>query len=65
MKTQLINKFLIKDLSSVDFYLGIKINRDRAKRIIYLTYIAAIDRIIKELGIKNYKIIKIPIKSGL
>jgi len=36
VKAQLISKFLIKDLSSVDFYLGIKVDRDRAKRIIYL-----------------------------
>jgi len=65
VKAQLINKFLIKDLDSVDFYLDIKVDKDRAKRTIYLTQTTAIDRIIKELGIKDYKIIKTSIESGL
>ncbi len=57
MKAQLIDKFLIKDLSPVD--------RDRTKRIIYLTQTAVIDRIIKELGIKDCKIAKTLMKPEL
>ncbi len=65
VKAQLISKFLIKDLGSVDFYLSIKVDRDRAKLIIWLTQTTTMDRIIKELEIKDYKIVKILIESGL
>ncbi len=36
VKVQLIDKFLIKDLNPIDFYLGIKVNKDRVKDIIKL-----------------------------
>ncbi len=55
----------MKDLNLVNFYLDIKVDRDRVKCIIQLTQTAAIDRIIKDIEMKNYKIPKIPIEFRL
>ncbi len=60
-----MGKFPMKDLNPVNFYLDIKVDRDRAKRTIRLTQTTAIDRIIKNIGMKDYKITKILIESEL
>jgi hypothetical protein len=45
IKSSLRKSFLIKDLAEVTYILGIKIYRDRSKRIIELSQDAYIDNI--------------------
>jgi hypothetical protein len=47
-KQQIMNLFLMKDLGSIKFYLGMKVDRNREKRTIQFTQTAAIDRILDE-----------------
>jgi hypothetical protein len=46
-----MNLYSIRDLSSITYYLGLNVMRDRKARIIYFTQTAAIDRILEEIGI--------------
>ena len=64
-KQQFINKFDIKDQDPINFYLGIKVDRDRTKRIFKITQTAAIDQILEEMGFTDCIPAKIPIKNGL
>jgi hypothetical protein len=49
-----MNLYSMRDLSLIIYYLGLNILRDRKARIIYFTQIAAIDRILKKIGIAEY-----------
>jgi hypothetical protein len=55
----------MRDFSPITHYLGLNIMRDRKARTIYLTQTAAIDRILKEIGMAECLSYTTPIKSGL
>ncbi|GKD30289.1 retrotransposon protein, putative, ty1-copia subclass [Tanacetum coccineum] len=55
VKTYLANCFAIKDLGEAEFILGIKIYRDRPKRLIGLGQIAYMDKTFKRYRMDNSK----------
>jgi hypothetical protein len=55
----------MRDLSFIIYYLELNVMRDRKARIIYFTQIAAIDRILEEIGIIECSSYITPMKSGL
>lgn len=50
LKEQLANRFRMKDLGAVAWYLGMQITRDRAKRILWISQSTYIKRAIEDLG---------------
>jgi hypothetical protein len=65
VKQQLMGKFDMKDQGLINFYLGIKVDRDRTKRILKITQTAAIDQILEEMGFTDCTPAKTPIENGL
>jgi hypothetical protein len=55
----------MKDQSPINFYLGIKVDRDRTKRIFKITQTAAIDQILEEMGLTDCTPAKTSIENGL
>ena len=55
VKTWLGNCFSMKDSSEATYILGIKIYRDRSRRIISLSQIAYINKVLKRFNTKNPK----------
>ncbi len=64
LKKQLSDKFCIKDIGAIFWYLGIKVTRDRANRTLFIDQTPFINWIIKDLRIEKYKSAKIPMGSG-
>nr|GEV47706.1 hypothetical protein [Tanacetum cinerariifolium] len=65
VKTYLGKCFAMKDLGKAAYILGIKIYRDRSKRLIGLCQSAYIDKILKRYCMKNSKRGSIPMKEKL
>ncbi|GJV68782.1 retrotransposon protein, putative, ty1-copia subclass [Tanacetum coccineum] len=63
VKTYLGNCSAMKDLGKVAFILGIKINRDRSKRLIRLSQSAYMDKILKRYRMDNSKRGYIPMQE--
>src|SRR4051812_43523982 len=55
VKTSLKNSFLIKDLGEVEYILGIKVYRDRSRRLIVLSQSTYIDKLLKWFSIEEAK----------
>ena len=64
VKTWLGNCFSMKDLGEAAFILGIKIHRDRSRRLIGLSQSAYIDKILRRFKIENSKKGFVPMVSG-
>jgi hypothetical protein len=60
-----MNLYPMKNLGLIIHYLKLNMVRDRKARIIYFTQIAAIDRILKKIGIAEYSSCTTPMKSDL
>lgn len=65
VKSYLGRCFAMKDLSEAAFILGIKIYRDRSKRLIGLSQSAYIDKILKRFKMENSKRGNLPMQEGL
>jgi hypothetical protein len=55
VKSSLIKSFSLKDLGEVAYILGIKIYRDRGKRLIGLSQDAYIDKILNRFNMQDSK----------
>ena len=65
VKSYLGKCFAMKDLGEAAFILGIKIYRDRSKRLIGLSQSAYIDKILKRFKMENSKRGNLPLQEGL
>jgi hypothetical protein len=64
-KQQLMGKFDMKNQNLINFYLDIKVDRDRTKRTLKITQTAAIDQILEKMGFTDCTPAKTPIENGL
>ena len=55
VKVWLSKEFAMKDLREASYILGIKVYRDRSKRMIGLSQHMYIEKVLKRFGIKNSK----------
>ena len=55
VKEYLNNKFSMKDLGEAAYVLGIKIYRDRSRRLIALSQSTYLDKIVKKFGMEMSK----------
>ena len=55
IKTSLKNSFSMKDLGEAAYILGIKIYRDRSKRLIGLSQDTYIDKVLKQFNMEEAK----------
>ena len=62
VKEYLGNCFAMKDLGEAAYILGIKIDRDRSKRLIGLSQSAYMDKILKRFNMQNFKNGYLPIQ---
>jgi len=53
VKTSLKNSFLVTELGEAAYILGIKIYRDRSRRLIGLSQDTYIDKVLKQLNIER------------
>ena len=65
VKSHLGKCFAMKDLGEAAFILGIKISRDRSKRLIELSQKAYIEKILKRFSMENSKRGNLPMQDGL
>ena len=65
VKIWLSNNFSIKDLGEATYILGIKIYRDRSKRLHGLSQSTYIDKIIKRFNMKQSKRGYVPMSSWI
>jgi hypothetical protein len=65
VKSSLGKSFSIKDLGEVAYILGIKIYRDRSKKLIGLSQDAYIDKILNWFNIQDSKRGFLPISHGI
>ena len=65
VKSHLGKCFAMKDLGETAFILGIKIYRDRSKRLIGLSQSAYIDKILKRFKMEDSKRGLVPMQEGL
>ena len=65
VKTCLGNYFSMKDLGEIAYILGIKIYRDRSRRIISLSQGVYIDKVLKRFGMDNSKRGFLPLSHGI
>ena len=65
VKTSLKNSFSMKDLGEAAYILGIKIYRDRSKRLIGLSQDTYIDKVLKRFNMEEAKKGFLPMSHGI
>lgn len=65
IKQQLSNEFEMKDLGEAAYILGIRLHRDRTKRLIYLDQQKYIEDVLSTLGMGNCTPISTPMEHGM
>ena len=55
----------MKDLGEASFILGIKIYRDRSKRLLGLSQSSYIDKVLKRFSMQDSKCVSVPFRSGI
>jgi len=65
VKTSLNNSFSMKDLGEASYILGIKIYRDRSKRLIGLSQDTYIDKVLKRFNMEQSKKWFLPMSHGM
>ena len=65
IKTSLKNSFSMKDLGEAAYILGIKIYRDRSKRLIGLSQDTYIDKVLKQFSMEEAKKGFLPMSHGI
>ena len=65
VKLWLSKKFFMKDLGETSFILGIKIYRDRSKKMLGLSQKMYIDEMLKRFSIENSKRRLVPFRHGI
>jgi len=64
VKGQLSRRFKMTDLGSCQFFLGIKVTRDRPHRLLWLSQTGYVKRIIESMGYPNLTPQTIPMEPG-
>ena len=64
LKKQLSDRFCMRDMGAISWYLGMEVTRDRANRTFFIDQTAFIDRMLKDLGMEKCKSAKVPMDSG-
>ena len=65
LKEMLAQRFRLKDLGEVSFYLGMQVIRDRENRAIYINQTAYINKVLKDLGMEDCRPVKTPMDEGV
>ena len=65
VKVWLSQQFSMKDLGEASYILGLRLYRDRSKRIIGLSQSAYIDKIVKRYSMENSKKGNVPFRHGV
>ncbi len=65
LKKQLSDRFCMRDIGAISWYLGIKVTRDQANQTLFIDQSAFINRMLEDLQIENCKSAKIPIDFGI
>ena len=65
IKMWLSKEFSMKDLEEASFILGIKIYRDRSKRMLGLSQKMYIEEMLKKFSIENFKRDLVPFRYGI
>src|SRR4051812_4768063 len=65
VKTSLKNSFSMKDLGEASYILGIKIYRDRSRRLIGLSQSTYIDKVLKQFNMEEAKKGFLPMSHGI
>ena len=65
VKIWLSKNFSIKDLGEETYILGIKINKDRSKRLLGLLQFTYINKMLKRFSMEQFKRGYVPISSGI
>ena len=60
VKAYLCKNFSMKDLGEASYILGIKLYRDKERRLIGLSQSSYVDKILERYNFSNYKITNIP-----
>ena len=64
LREYLNGQFSMKDLGEVSYILGIKIYRDRSKRLLALSQKTYLEKILKRFNMENYKKRLLPVLRG-
>ncbi len=64
LKKQLSDRFCMRDMGAISWYLGMEITGDRAHRTFFIDQTAFIDRMLEDLEIEKCKSAKVPMDSG-
>lgn len=65
VKLELIAAFKMADIKPISFYLGLKIEKDRAKKILKLSYPTYIDKILVKYYFDQAKLYNTPMKERI
>ena len=65
VKESLNGKFSMKDLGEAMYILGIKIYRDRSRRLLSLSQSTYIDKVLKRFNISEAKTVLLPVSHGI
>ena len=65
LKSSLRKSFSMKDLGEATYILGIKIYRDRSKRLIGLSQDTYIDKVLKRFNMQDFKKVFLPMSHGV
>ena len=65
VKSYLSKNFSMKDLGEASYILGIKLYRDRARRLIGLSQSSYIDNVLERYSFSNCKTVNIPFRHGI
>jgi hypothetical protein len=61
VKKELFQKFKMKDLGDLHFFLGMEVKRDRAQRLLYINQIGYLKEILKHFRMEDCKAIGVPL----
>jgi len=61
VKEELSRKFKMKDLGDLHFFLGMEVERDRARRLLYTNQIGYLKENLKRFRMEDYKAIGVPL----
>jgi len=61
VKEELSQKFKMKDLGDLHFFLGMEVERDRAQRLLYINQIGYLKEILKRFCMEDCKAIGVPL----
>ncbi len=65
LKKQLGDRYCIRDMGPISWYLGVQIIRDRPNRTLYINQSAFTQRMLEDLKMENCKSAKVPMDSGI